>query len=84
MLGLKIKELEISVNTSSGPFSAKLFFNDGLNIIRANNSSGKSTCINAIAFGLGLEAILGPSRKRPFPKSLYLSLIHISEPTRPY
>lgn len=71
MLGLKIKELEITALTSSGPFSTKLSFNDGLNIIRANNSSGKSTCVNAIAFGLGLEAILGPSRKRPFPKSLY-------------
>ncbi|MCY1212670.1 hypothetical protein D9M68_282220 [compost metagenome] len=71
MLGLKIKELEISVVTSSGTFSTLIPFKDGLNIIRANNSSGKSTCVNAIAYGLGLEAILGPSRKRPFPKSLY-------------
>ena len=84
MLGLKIKELEISVNTSSGPFSAKLFFNDGLNIIRANNSSGKSTCINAIAFGLGLEAILGPSRKRPFPKSLYEVIYKSKTDETPY
>lgn len=71
MLGLTILNLEIVANTNGGRFSVKMPFNAGLNIIRAENSSGKSTCINAIAYGLGLEAILGPSRKRPFPKSLY-------------
>ena len=71
MLGLRIDNLEISAITNGGEFSISIPFSDGLNIIRAENSSGKSTCINAIAYGLGLEAILGPSRKRPFPKSLY-------------
>lgn len=71
MLGLTIINLEIIANTNGGRFSAKIPFNKGLNIIRAENSSGKSTCVNAIAYGLGLEAILGPGRKRPFPKSLY-------------
>lgn len=71
MLGLKINSLEISASTNGGTFSISIPFSDGLNVIRAENSSGKSTCINAIAYGLGLEAILGPSRKRPFPKSLY-------------
>ena len=71
MLGLRIDNLEISAVTNGGKFSISIPFSEGLNIIRAENSSGKSTCINAIAYGLGLEAILGPSRKRPFPKSLY-------------
>lgn len=71
MLGLTIVNIEIAVNTSGGRFSVKIPFEKGLNVIRAENSSGKSTCVNAIAYGLGLEAILGPSRKRPFPKSLY-------------
>lgn len=71
MLSLTINKLSIFVNTNSGLFSTKIDFKKGLNIIRAENSSGKSTCINAIAYALGLEAILGPSRKRPFPKSLY-------------
>ncbi len=57
--------------TNGGVYSISLPFSDGLNIIRAENSTGKSTCINAIAYGLGLEAILGPIKKRPFPKSLY-------------
>ncbi|MDP2380268.1 MAG: hypothetical protein Q8M35_07260, partial [Pseudohongiella sp.] len=58
-------------NTNGGVFSTRISFSTGLNVIRAENSSGKSTCVNAIAYGLGLEAILGPARKRPFPKSLY-------------
>lgn len=71
MLGLTILNIEITANTNGGIFSAEIKLNNGLNIIRAENSSGKSTCVNAIAYGLGLEAILGPGRKRPFPKSLY-------------
>jgi hypothetical protein len=71
MLGLKIRQIEICVDTSGGRFFTSIPFDDGLNIIRADNSSGKSTCINAIAYALGLEDILGPIRKRPFPKSLY-------------
>lgn len=84
MLGLKIKELEISAVTAGGTFSTMIPFQDGLNIIRANNSSGKSTCVNAIAYGLGLEAILGPSRKRPFPKSLYEVIYKSKEDETPY
>jgi len=71
MLGITIEKLEITANTNNGKFSVTIPFNNGLNIIRAENSSGKSTCVNAIAYALGLEAILGPGRKRPFPKSLY-------------
>ncbi|MCI5217944.1 MAG: hypothetical protein D3914_01810 [Candidatus Electrothrix sp. LOE2] len=71
MLGLSIVSLGIFVKTENGLFSVEIPFKSGLNIIRAENSSGKSTCVNAIAYGLGLEAILGPSGKRPFPKSLY-------------
>ncbi len=71
MLGLTIDSLDISVNTNSGTFSCSISLGYGLNIIRAENTSGKSTCVNAIAYGLGMEAILGPIRNRPFPKSLY-------------
>ena len=71
MLGLTVTNLKIVVGTNGGNFSATIPFVEGLNIIRAENSSGKSTCVNAIAYALGLEAILGPGRKRPFTKSLY-------------
>lgn len=71
MLGLNLINIEIVVETMSGTFSTYIPFHDGLNIIRAENSRGKSTCVNAIAYALGLDPILGPRRKRPFPKSMY-------------
>lgn len=84
MLGLTIDNLHISVETNGGAFECTIPFEDGLNIIRAENSSGKSTCVNAIAYGLGLEAILGPSRKRPFPKSLYEEIFDTKKDQNPF
>ncbi|SEI12057.1 AAA domain [Rheinheimera pacifica] len=74
MLGLTIKRLKVCAVTRDGDFFTEITFDKGLNIIRAENSSGKSTCINAIAYAFGLEAILGPSRRKPFPRSLYQML----------
>ena len=84
MLGLTIHNLDISVNTNGGKFACSTPLSEGLNIIRAENSSGKSTCVNAIAYGLGLEAILGPSRKRPFPKSLYEEIFDTKSDQNPF
>lgn len=74
MLGLSLQRLKISVNTTGGTYGIDVPFSQGLNIIRAENSSGKSTFINAIAYALGLEDILGPSRKKPFPRSVVTAL----------
>lgn len=74
MLGLSLQCLKISVNTTGGTYGIDVPFSQGLNIIRAENSSGKSTFINAIAYALGLEDILGPSRKKPFPRSVVTAL----------
>lgn len=84
MLGLKIDNLHIFVTTNGGNFECSIPFEGGLNIIRAENSSGKSTCVNAIAYGLGLEAILGPIRKRPFPKSLYEEIFDTKKDQNPF
>lgn len=72
MLALQLIELTIIVQTIQNKvFSTKIPFKKGLNVIRADNTSGKSTCVNAIAYALGLESILGPLKSKPFPKSLY-------------
>ncbi len=84
MLGLTLLHMEITANTNGGVFLANILFSNGLNVIRAENSSGKSTCVNAIAYGLGLEAILGPGRKRPFPKSLYEVIYDNKKEEKPY
>lgn len=72
MLALEIIRLKIVVNTyEQKTFQTKIPFSKGLNVIRAENTSGKSTCVNAIAYAMGLESILGPLKSKPFPKSLY-------------
>ncbi|WP_311063621.1 hypothetical protein [Halomonas sp. DWK9] len=84
MLGLTISSVKIVANTNGGVFSVNIPLYKGLNIIRAENSSGKSTCVNAIAYGLGLEAILGPKSKKPFPKSLYEVIYDNKENETPF
>lgn len=84
MLGLTIENIELTAQTNGGEFSVSIPLSVGLNVIRAENSSGKSTCVNAIAYGLGLEAILGPKSKRPFPKSLYEVISDSKEKEKQY
>lgn len=77
MLALELTELSIIIDTAQRKrFSVKIPFKNGLNVIRADNTSGKSTCVNAIAFALGLESILGPLKNKPFPTSLYETIIN--------
>ncbi|EOW6022254.1 hypothetical protein ACOZDH_000309, partial [Escherichia coli] len=50
-------------------------FSNGLFLLRVENSHGKSTCMNGIAYALGMEKALGVgSGKIPFPPSLTRAL----------
>ena len=51
-------------------FGADIRLTNGLNVIQADNTSGKSTCLQAIIYGLGLERSLGPSLKVPLPYAM--------------
>ncbi|MDD9320603.1 hypothetical protein M0O54_10810 [Acinetobacter lactucae] len=85
MLALEILRLKIIVNThEQKSFQTEIHFSKGLNVIRAENTSGKSTCVNAIAYSLGLESILGPLKSKPFPKSLYEYILDSKEDGRVY
>ncbi|QDX29482.1 hypothetical protein [Dickeya poaceiphila] len=74
MSRLKIERLIIRTSTSDGIYGTDLKFDYGLNIISAENSSGKSTCIQSIIYALGLEGILGPSRNNPLKSALTTKL----------
>ncbi|MBB6372738.1 ATP-binding protein [Chryseobacterium shigense] len=56
---LKINKIKFEVNTSSGLYGSKYEFSNGLNIIRADNTSGKSSLFQAITYCLGFEEIIG-------------------------
>ncbi|MGL5824555.1 MAG: hypothetical protein ACRCYU_06930 [Nocardioides sp.] len=45
-------------------------FEDGLNVLRADNSSGKSTVLQSIIYALGLEGMLSARRDIPLPHSM--------------
>lgn len=53
-----IRAIEININTNKGIFGQKIYFDSGLNIIRAENTSGKSTLLNSILYALGFEKLL--------------------------
>lgn len=70
MAHLRIQALQINVDTARGRASRHFEFSDGLNIIRADNSSGKSTALQAIIYALGLEGMLSPTNKVPLPHAV--------------
>lgn len=74
MRELRIDHLSIRTNTNDGMYGVDIPFVDGLNIIHAENTHGKSTCIQSIIFALGLEGTLGPSRKVPLKTALTTQL----------
>lgn len=59
MIGLSINRLAIRLSTASGDYGFDCEFESGLNIIRGNNSSGKSTLINSLIYSLGMEELIG-------------------------
>jgi hypothetical protein len=64
----------VTVRTEIGLFSYKATFDKGLVVVRANNTSGKSTVVQAIIYALGLEHMLSASSVAPLHYALTSSL----------
>ena len=56
--------------TGTRTFGIDVELEDGLNVIRADNTSGKSTCLMAVVYCLGLERSLGPNLNVPLPYAM--------------
>lgn len=67
---LSIRALHLYAETARGPVGRRLDFGTGLNILRADNTSGKSTALMAIIYALGLEGMLGPSGRIPLAHAM--------------
>lgn len=67
---LKIRAIKLEVNTTSGLFGAKYEFTNGLNIIRGDNSTGKSSLFQSILYGLGFEELLGGKNEKTMQSAL--------------
>lgn len=73
---LRIRHLRLRAETSSGPFGADILFSAGLNVLWADNTKGKSTCLRGLLYALGLERMLSPRREIPLT---YVMTSHLEE-----
>lgn len=64
---IHICTLKLRSITAKTVFGVDLDFTSGLNIVQADNTSGKSTCLQAIIYVLGLERSLSANLSVPLP-----------------
>lgn len=57
-VNLKVRRLRLRAQTGQGLFGADIPFSNGLMVVRAENSRGKSTAVQSILFALGLERMI--------------------------
>ena len=67
---MKFKQFKVQIISESGFYGFDYKFEDGLNIIRGDNSSGKSTLINSLIYSLGMEEIIGSKGPSTLPYAL--------------
>lgn len=70
-MSIKLRRLQLNVQADDGLYGCDLVFGDGLVVLRAENSMGKSTCVQSIIYALGLERMLGPSTDVPLPHVMW-------------
>lgn len=66
-MSLRLRHLRMRAITASGPYGADIGFEPGLNVLWADNTKGKSTCMQGMLYALGLEKMLSPRRETPLP-----------------
>ena len=69
-MSLRIRRLRLLVVTEQDNYGADIVFPDGLVLLRAENTSGKSTCLKAIVYALGLERMFGPANQPPLTPAM--------------
>lgn len=62
-----IRAMRLRVATSAEDFGFTVSFSRHLNIVRAKNSSGKSTMFNSVLYGLGMEELIGGQNEKALP-----------------
>ena len=81
MQKLTLKGLKINISTNDGIFGQCLLFQKGLNLIRAENTSGKTTIISSIIYALGVEAVLSAKQGNTVLKSVLKEKIDFENKT---
>lgn len=69
-MSLRLRHLRLVAETPQGPYGVDIPLRDGLVVLRADNTSGKSTCVQAIVYALGLEPLLTMRHEVPLPHAM--------------
>lgn len=67
---LRFQRLRLRAVTSDGIYGADVPFSPGLTVLWADNTKGKSTCMQGMLYALGLERMLSPRREIPLPHAM--------------
>jgi len=62
-----IRGIKLRAATAVGDFGFSFEFSRHLTVIRAKNSSGKSTLFNSVLYGLGMEELIGGKNEKVLP-----------------
>jgi hypothetical protein len=62
-----INGIKLRIATAKGDFGFVFEFSRNLTVIRAKNSSGKSTLFNSVLYGLGMEELIGGRNEKVLP-----------------
>lgn len=67
---LRFQRLRLRAVTSDGLYGVDIPFSPGLTVLWADNTMGKSTCMQGMLYALGLERMLSPRREIPLPHAM--------------
>ncbi|MHB0706029.1 hypothetical protein ACX4MT_09320 [Roseomonas mucosa] len=67
---LRFQHLRLRAVTSDGVYGVDIPFFSGLTVLWADNTRGKSTCMQGMLYALGLERMLSPRREIPLPHAM--------------
>ncbi len=67
---LRIRQLRLRATTTDGLYGADVPFESGLTVLWADNTKGKSMCMQGMLYALGLERMLSPRREIPLPHAM--------------
>lgn len=67
---MKFRKFKVKLLSNGEWYGYELKFTSGLNIIRGDNSSGKSTFVNSLIYTLGMEELIGYKGPSSLPYAL--------------
>lgn len=67
---LRLRRLRLRAMTTGGVFGADVTFAAGLTVLWADNTKGKSMCMQGMLYALGMERMLSPRREIPLPHAM--------------